>query len=62
MKIVDTMAKRPPRRKYSDQLKSQVVQEYRRRGASVAGVALSHAINASRSSSLLSFMDKDQNR
>lgn len=46
MKIVDTMAKRPLRRKYSAQLKSQVVQECRRRGASVAGVALSHGINA----------------
>ena len=46
MKIVDTMAKRPLRRKYSDQLKLQVVQECRRRGASVAGVALSHGINA----------------
>ena len=46
MKIVDTMAKRPLRRKYSAQLKAQVVQECRRRGASVAGVALSHGINA----------------
>ena len=46
MKIVDTMARRPLRRKDSDQLKLQVVQECRRRGASVAGVALSHGINA----------------
>lgn len=46
MKIVDTMVKRPLRHKYSDQLKLQVVQECRRRGASVAGVALSHGINA----------------
>ena len=46
MKIVDTMAKRPLRRKYSAHFKSQVVQECRRRGASVAGVALSHGINA----------------
>lgn len=46
MKIVDTMAKRPLRRKYSAQLKAQVVQECRRRGASVAGVALTHGINA----------------
>ncbi len=51
MKIVDTMskalvAKSPLRRAYSAQFKAQVVQECGRRGASVAGVALSHGINA----------------
>jgi transposase len=51
MKIVDTMAKavvakRPLRRQYSAQFKAEVVRECRRRGASVAGVALSHGINA----------------
>lgn len=51
MKIVDTMSKalvarRPLRRQYSAQFKAQVVRESRREGASVAGVALSHGINA----------------
>ncbi len=51
MKIVDTMAKtvaekRPLRRQYSGQLKAQIVGECRQDGASVAGVALSHGINA----------------
>ena len=51
MKIVDTMekavaAKRPLRRQYSAQFKAEVVRECGRRGASVAGVALSHGINA----------------
>ncbi len=51
MKIVDTMAnttliKRPARRQYSAQFKAQVVQECGQSGASVAGVALSHGINA----------------
>lgn len=51
MKIVDTMANvaalpRPARRQYSAQLKAQVVQECRQSGASVAGVALAHGINA----------------
>ena len=51
MKIMHTMAgeappNRPPRRFYSPQLKGQVMQECRQSGASVAGVALSHGINA----------------
>lgn len=51
MKIMDTMAnamlaQRPLRRQYSQQLKTQVVQECRLRGASVAGMALAHGINA----------------
>lgn len=51
MKIVDTMSKalvvkRRLRRAYSAQFTTQVVLECRRRGASVAGVALSHGINA----------------
>ena len=51
MKIMHTMASeapasRPQRRFYSPQLKSQVMQECRQSGASVAGVALSHGINA----------------
>jgi len=50
MKIVDTMAseERTPRRRkyYSPEFKGQVVQECRRSGASVAGVALAHGINA----------------
>ena len=51
MKIVDTMAnttliKRPARRQYSAQFKAQVVQECGQSGASVAGVALAHGINA----------------
>ena len=51
MKIMHTMASeanasRPQRRFYSPQLKCQVTQECRQSGASVAGVALSHGINA----------------
>ena len=51
MKIMHTMASeahanRPPRRFYSAELKTQVMQECRQGGASVAGVALSHGINA----------------
>ena len=39
-------ANRPTRRFYSAELKTQVMQECRQGGASVAGVALSHGINA----------------
>lgn len=51
MKIMHTMASeaqanRPKRRFYSPELKTQVMQECRQNGASVAGVALSHGINA----------------
>ena len=51
MKIMHTMASeapanRPKRRFYSSELKTQVMQECRQSGASVAGVALSHGINA----------------
>jgi len=51
MKIMHTMASeananRPKRRLYSPELKAQVMQECRKSGASVAGVALSHGINA----------------
>ena len=51
MKIMHTMASeanasRPQRRFYSPELKGQVRQECRQSGASVAGVALSHGINA----------------
>ena len=51
MKIMHTMASeapanRPRRRFYSPELKNQVTQECRQGGASVAGVALSHGINA----------------
>ena len=51
MKIMHTMASeahanRPKRRFYSAELKTQVMQECRQSGASVAGVALSHGINA----------------
>ena len=51
MKIMHTMASeapanRPKWRFYSSQLKTQVMQECRQSGASVAGVALSHGINA----------------
>ena len=51
MKIMHTMASeapasRPQRRFYSPQLKGQVMQECRQSGASVAGAALSHGINA----------------
>jgi transposase len=37
---------RPTRRYYSPQLKTEVIQECRQSGASVAGVALAHGINA----------------
>lgn len=51
MKIMHTMASEanaslPRRRFYSPELKAQVTQECRQSGASVAGVALSHGINA----------------
>ena len=51
MEIVDTMTKtalavRPLRRQYSLQFKTQVVHQCREAGASLAGVALSHGINA----------------
>ena len=51
MKIMHTMASeahanRPTRRFYSPEFKAQVMQECRQSGASVAGVALSHGINA----------------
>ena len=51
MKIMHTMASevpapRPKRRFHSPQLKAQVTQECRRSGASVAGVALAHGLNA----------------
>jgi transposase len=51
MKIMHTMASeaqanRPTRRFYSPEFKTQVMQECRQSGASVAGVALSRGINA----------------
>ena len=51
MKIMHTMASeaqanRPTRRFYSPEFKAQVKQECRQSGASVAGVALSHGVNA----------------
>ena len=51
MKIMHTMASeaiapRPKRRYYSPELKSQVVAQCQISGASVAGVALAHGINA----------------
>jgi transposase len=51
MKIVHTMASDklasiPKRRSYSPELKSQVVTQTQVPGASVAGVALAHGINA----------------
>ena len=51
MKIMHTSSNdvdkpRPARRYYSPQLKAQVMQECRQSGASVAGVALAHGINA----------------
>ena len=51
MKIMHTMASeanasRPQRRFYSPELKGQVTQQCRQSDASVAGVALSHGINA----------------
>lgn len=51
MEIMHTMAseaiaQRPKRRYYSPELKSQVVAQCQVSGASVAGVALAHGINA----------------
>ena len=51
MKIMHTSSNevdspRPTRRYYSPQLKVGVIQECRQSGASVAGVALAHGINA----------------
>ena len=51
MKIMHTMASEanaaaPKRRLYSPELKNQVVAQARLPGASIAGVALSHGINA----------------
>ena len=51
MKIMHTMASeapasRPTRRFYSPEFKTQITQECRQSGTSVAGVALSHGINA----------------
>jgi transposase len=51
MKIMHTMAseaiaQRPKRRYYPPELKNQIVTECQVSGASVAGVALSHGINA----------------
>lgn len=51
MKIMHTMASEaiastPKRRSYSPELKSQVVAQTQMPGASVAGVALAHGINA----------------
>ena len=51
MKIMHTMAneaiaQRPKRRYYSPELKAQIVAECQVSGASVAGVALAHGVNA----------------
>jgi transposase len=51
MKMMHTMASEalapaPKRRLYSPELKNQVVAQARLPGASIAGVALSHGINA----------------
>ena len=49
MKMMHTMASeagRPLRRNYSAEMKAQVVGECRQPGASVAGIALSHGVNA----------------
>lgn len=51
MKIMHTSSNeldnpRSKRRYYSPQLKAEVIQECRQSGASVAGVALAHGINA----------------
>ncbi|OYY39307.1 MAG: hypothetical protein B7X65_00360 [Polaromonas sp. 39-63-25] len=51
MKIMHTMASeahanRPKRRVYSTEIKTRIAQECRQPGASVAGVALAHGINA----------------
>jgi len=42
----EAIAQRPKRRYYSLELKGQVVAQCQVRGASVAGVALAHGINA----------------
>lgn len=42
----DTIAQRPKRRYYSPELKCQIVAECQVSGASVAGVALAHGVNA----------------
>ena len=42
----EAIAKHPKRRAYSPELKSQIVAACRSLGASVAGVALAHGINA----------------
>lgn len=42
----DTIAQRPKRRYYSPELKGQIVAECKVSGASVAGVALAHGVNA----------------
>ena len=42
----DTIAQRPKRRYYSPELKGQIVDECQVSGASVAGVALAHGVNA----------------
>jgi len=42
----DTIAQRPKRRYYSPELKAQIVAECQVSGASVAGVALAHGVNA----------------
>ncbi len=42
----DTIAQRPKRHYYSPELKGQIVAECQVSGASVAGVALAHGINA----------------
>ncbi|HQS86355.1 MAG TPA: transposase [Polaromonas sp.] len=39
-------ANRPKRRVYSTEIKTRIAQECRQPGASVAGVALAHGINA----------------
>ena len=51
MKIMHTMASealanRPKRRVYSTEIKARIAQECHQPGASVAGVALAHGINA----------------
>ena len=42
----EAIAQRPKRRYYSPELKTQVVAQCQVSGASVAGVALAHGINA----------------
>lgn len=42
----DTLAQRPKRRYYFPELKGQIVAECQVSGASVAGVALAHGVNA----------------